>query len=145
MTTLGNAELEDDVDDVDQDAQGQGSAGDDGPPPLVYGSVDEFVREYLCHMYKRTLDSRNRRWAAEWWAYDEAVVRLEALWRAWEHLRQEPGLGMSTWWLEHADPHMAALFHQDGPFRAAPELSTSRGDPLPYTPPPDGMFPDQRG
>lgn len=113
-------------------------------PPLVYGSVDEFVREYLRHTYKRSLDPRSRRWAPDWWRYDEAVIRLEALWRAWEHLRQDPGTGMSSWLLHHADPQMAALFDKDGPFAAAPEVQTTRGEPLPYEAPPAAMFPDER-
>ena len=56
-------------------------------PTLYYGSVDEFVREYLRHVYRRAINGRSRVWAARWWEYDEAVIRLEALWRAWEHLR----------------------------------------------------------
>ena len=144
----------DDVDYVDLDEDDLGDVDGRGPddvedapppaPPLMYGSVDEFVREYLRHTYKRSLDPRNRRWAANWWAYDEAVIRLEALWRAWEHLRREPGTGMSAWLLQHADPQMAVLFHQDGPFATAAEVNTRRGEPLPYKPPPEGMFPDER-
>lgn len=135
----------DDVDErdyVDHDATEPG--GGEHRPSLAYGSVDEFVRDYLRHTYKRSLDPRNRRWAPDWWRYDEAVIRLDALWRSWEHLRQDPGTGMSTWLLQHADPQMAALFDKDGPFAAAPEVQTTRGEPLPYEPPPAGMFPDER-
>ncbi|MGV0111135.1 DUF4913 domain-containing protein [Arthrobacter sp. CP30] len=32
-----------------------------------------------------------------------AVSRLNALWRAWETLRLDPGTGMSDWWRIHAD------------------------------------------
>ncbi|UUE22524.1 DUF4913 domain-containing protein [Microbacterium sp. J1-1] len=48
---------DDDPDDVDE------------APDLVYGSVDEFVREYLRHMYTRPVGGGNARyrWAAEWW------------------------------------------------------------------------------
>ena len=61
-------------------------------PELVYGSVDEFVREYLRHMYTRPVGGGNARyrWAAKWWKFPEAVARLEGLWRSWEHLRQDP-------------------------------------------------------
>ncbi|MBX9246210.1 DUF4913 domain-containing protein [Actinotalea ferrariae] len=135
-----------DLDDDEPDDVGATTESGDGAeqPTLAYGSVDEFVRDYLRHVYKRSLDPRNRRWAPDWWRYDEAVIRLEALWRAWEHLRLDPGTGMSTWLLHHADPQMAALFDKDGPFAAAAEVQTSRGDPLPYSPPPPGMFPDER-
>lgn len=113
------------------------------PPPLQFGSVDEFVRDYLRNVYRRRIDGRHRYWAAEWWRYDEAVIRLEALWRAWEHLRLDPALGMSIWWRDHADHHMPILMSEDGPFASAPETPENRcklGEPLPYEPPPEGMF-----
>lgn len=117
------------------------------PPELVYGSVDEFVREYLRHVYRRAT-SEQRVWAARWWEYDEAVIRLEALWRAWEHLRLDPSTGMSVWWRDHADHHMAVLMDPEGPFAAADryddENEADKGDPLPYEEPPPGLFPDVR-
>lgn len=113
-------------------------------PKLYYGSVDEFVREYLRHAYARRVGGAGgRRWAAAWWKYDEAVIRLEALWRSWEHLRQDPATGMSVWWRDHADHHMAMLMDPDGPFFDAldgDENKNKAGEPLPYAPPPDGMF-----
>ena len=140
---------------------GQGGASPDGEPPapgadgppsaptLYFGSVDEFVREYLCKVYRRRIDGRaqHRVWAAEWWKYDEAAIRLEALWRAWEHLRQDPATGMSVWWRDHADHHMGVLFDpESGPFgRVEGEQNSCKpGEPLPYAPPPPGMFPDVR-
>ena len=117
---------------------------DSGPPALYYGSVDEFVREYLRHVYRRRIDGRNRVWAARWWEHDEAVIRLEALWRAWEHLRLDPSTGMSVWWRDHADYHMAVLMDENGPFAGAEVTPTKKGDPLPYEAPPPGLFPDVR-
>lgn len=117
-------------------------------PSLYYGSVDEFVREYLRHVYRRRIDGRNRVWAAEWWRYDEAVIRLEALWRSWEHLRRDGATGISVWLRDHADHHMAILMDPDGPFAAADpnasENQAKRGQPLPYAPPPQGLFLDAR-
>jgi hypothetical protein len=117
------------------------------PPELVYGSVDEFVREYLRHVYRRAT-SEQRVWAARWWEYDEAVIRLEALWRAWEHLRLDPSTGMSVWWRDHADHHMAVLMDPEGPFAASDrygdENGADKGAPLPYEAPPAGLFPDVR-
>jgi len=85
-------------------------------------------------------------WAAEWWRYAEAVSRLDSLWRAWEHLRLDASTGMSVWWRDHADHHMPILLDPDGPFAGAEgELNSSkRGEPLPYAPPPEGLFPDVR-
>ena len=117
------------------------------PPGLFYGSVDEFVRDHLRWVYRRRVGDRSQwRWAAEWWRYDEAVQRLEALWRSWEHLRQDPALGMSIWWRDHADPHMAALLDRAGPFAdvEGDENVNKLGEPLPYKPPPPGLFPDVR-
>lgn len=126
-------------------------AVDDGEaaPRLYYGSVDEFVREYLRNVYRRRVGGQqvSRKWAARWWQYDEAVIRLEALWRSWEHLRNDPATGMSVWWRDHADHHMAVLFDEAGPFAAAgdeEENTNRKGEPLPYIAPPPGMFPDVR-
>lgn len=115
--------------------------------PLFYGSTDEFVREHLRFIYRRRIDGRNRYWAARWWEYPEAVIRLESLWRSWEHLRQDPSTGTSSWFRDHADYHMAILMSPDGPFATAPdteENTCKKGDPLPYTPPPPGVFTDVR-
>lgn len=116
-------------------------------PTLYYGSVDEFVREYLRNVYRRKIDGTHRVWAARFWEYDEALIRIEALWRAWEQLRLDAGTGMSTWWRDHADHHMPVLMDPDGPFSAAPEHDenkSKKGAPLPYVEPPEGMFPDVR-
>ena len=122
-------------------------ADEERPPELVYGSVDEFVREYLRHVYRRAT-SEARVWSARWWEYDEAVIRLEALWRAWEHLRLDPSTGMSVWWRDHADHHMAVLMDPEGPFAAANHYDganeSDKGAPLPYEAPPAGLFPDVR-
>lgn len=58
---------EEDLEDEGIDAQAVGvddDAGGEAPPALYYGSVDEFVREYLRHVYRRRIDGRNRVWAA---------------------------------------------------------------------------------
>ena len=120
-------------------------AVEEAPPTLYFGSVDEFVREYLIHHYKRPVSDRGGSavWAPDWWRYEEAIDRLEALWRAWEFLRLDPATGMSVWWRDHADHHMAVLLSPDGPFRGASGRN-DRGEPLPYTAPPAGLFPDVR-
>lgn len=142
------AAITDQVEANDAGTPEEESGGDDAPP-LYYGSVDEFVREYLRLAYRRPINGRARVWAAEWWNYDEAVIRLEALWRSWEELRQDASTGMSVWWRDHADHHMAVLMDPDGPFAAADanaeENQTRKGEPLPYVAPPEGLFPDVRG
>ncbi|WP_372697705.1 DUF4913 domain-containing protein [Arthrobacter sp. JSM 101049] len=39
---------------------------------------------------------------------------MDALWRAWEHLRLDPTTGRSVWWKGHTDVHMAVLLSQKG-------------------------------
>lgn len=114
------------------------------PPALYYGSVDEFVRDFLVPVFSRQVGDRAaRRWSAEWWRNAEAIVRLEALWRSWEHLRLDPATGMSVWLRDHADHHLGILWDPEGPFSRS-EDKTRPGDPLPYTAPPEGLFPDVR-
>ena len=76
------------------------------------------------------------------------MIRLEALWRAWEHLRLDPSTGMSVWWRDHADHHMSVLMDPEGPFAAANHYDTAnesdKSAPLPYEPPPVELFPDLR-
>lgn len=123
---------------------------DDDAPVLYYGSVDEFVREFLCPLYRRRIagdranGSTSFRWDPQWWNHPEAVARLEALWRAWEHLRQDPSLGLSVWFRDHADHHMPILLSQFGPFRSSDHKAAPDGGPLPYDPPPAGLYPDLR-
>lgn len=127
---------------------------DDEPdegPTLYYGSVDEFVREYLVKNYRRRVDGERAVWAADWWNYPEATIRLDALWRAWEHLRLDPTTGMSVWFRDHAEHHMSVLLDPHGPFAAAgpgkDRVNTNddqKGAELPYAEPPAGLFPDVR-
>lgn len=120
------------------------NAGEEDPPKLYFGSVDEFVREFLVKVYRRKVSPRGpRRWSAEWWRSAEAIARLDALWRAWEHLRRDPATGLSVWFRDHADHHMSILFDPDGPFLGS-EDENKAGAELPYEAPPPGLFPDER-
>lgn len=112
-------------------------------PPLFYENVAEFVSNYLIHIYARNIeDSRAHVWCPEWWNHAEAIARLEAMWRAWEHARQDNAEGPSNWWLQHADGHMRVLLNaDDGPFRnCRKQQHDSRMKPLPVTAPPPGLF-----
>lgn len=113
-------------------------------PELYYANVDEFVRDFLRYVYRRPIDGRYVFWSPEWWRHDEALNRLEAMWRAWEHLRLDPATGNSVWWRDHADPHMRVLLSPAGPFRRETDVATLDGEPLPYTAPPPGLFRDER-
>lgn len=129
--------------DYDDSGAGTGSTEAEAPA-LYYGSVDEFVRDFLIHQYRRRVGpTRSFHWSRQWWRSGEAISRLESLWRAWEHLRLDPATGMSVWWRDHADHHMAVLFSAEGPFGNSQD-ENGRDESLPYSPPPAGMFPDLR-
>ncbi|MBF5083754.1 DUF4913 domain-containing protein [Quadrisphaera sp. INWT6] len=140
-----------DVEEWDDDAGRDGAtedvsaAGAAGQPSLYYPHVGQFVADFLAPSYRRTFDGRSRTWCPAWWQHSEAISRLEALWRAWEYLRREPALGMSTWWRDHADPHMAVLMSAEGPFRHcdAEKGHSERLQPLPLEDFPVDFFSDQ--
>jgi hypothetical protein len=111
-----------------------------------YGSADEWFRRYWRYTYRRRVSPKGTgtgRWRADWWNFDEARQRIEALWRGWEVSRRDPGLGVSAWWINHADPQMAALLHTDGCFSSYSHENLP-GEPLPYEAPPLGLFPPDR-
>ncbi len=84
---------------------------------FYFADVFVFVSEYLSQMVRRRLNGSSATWCPRWWEHPEAGARLSALWLSWEHLRHDPALGMSTWWLHHADPHLRVLMDPDmGPF-----------------------------
>lgn len=89
MTGLG--EWDDaNVDQVDEPSDHSGP----GQPEVYYDTLDEFVQEMIIKVFCRRIGDRSQfRWAADWWRYPEAVSRLEALWRAWGHLRLDPATG----------------------------------------------------
>jgi len=134
-----------------EDASGAMSEADNDatpepPPELYFGSTDEFVREFVCPVFRRNVGEAGRaeyRWSARWWESAEAVIRLEAMWRSWEQARLDPATGISTWLRDHADYHLSILTSPTGPFSGSRDTA-SVTDPLPYTAPPPGLFPDVR-
>lgn len=109
---------------------------------LYFPTVLAFVTQHLAPTYRRSLSANSATWCPEWWKHAEAIARLEALWRSWEHLRLDPATGISVWFRDHADHHMAILLSADGPFKGcSPDKGHSqRLGPLPLTEPPNGMF-----
>lgn len=121
-----------------------GGGGADAAPRLYYGSTNEFVRDYLRHVYKRKIDGSHTFWSPRWWTSDEAIARLEALWLAWEHLRLDTTTGPSVWWRDHADSHMGILMSSTGPFAKEVDVHATVLEPLPHEEPPPALFPDVR-
>ncbi|MFC8043052.1 DUF4913 domain-containing protein [Nocardia sp. NPDC057353] len=113
--------------------------------PMVYATVVEFVENYLSVVYQRQVtDLGDTVWCPEWYKHAEAAARLDALWRAWEHYRLDSATGMSVWFLDHADPHMAKLFDPRGPFKYCSVRNGHKDmlNPLPVKSPQQGMFAD---
>ena len=95
-------------------------------------------------MYRRALDGTQRTWCPEWWRHAEAPSRLEALWRAWEHLRLDPATGMSVWFRDHADHHMAGCSTAKARSNAARQpraTATASSNRYRCFEPPAGLFP----
>jgi hypothetical protein len=76
------------------------------------------------------------------------IALMDALWRAWEHLRLDPATGISVWFRDHADPHMAVLLSEHGPFANCQLAHAHRGTEashkdvpqLPSAAPPPGLL-----
>jgi hypothetical protein len=136
--TGGDGDLDDfDLDPPEPDVadRGEDATGEAGTHSA---DVYEFVHEFLVHIYARRVSRQNTRfrWCPQWYLHPEAVARLEALWKAFEHLRQDPTLGPATWWRDYTDPTMTALTAPDGPFSEC-------GPDAHVTPPPlDVVRPD---
>jgi hypothetical protein len=107
----------------------------------LYPDVAAFVEGFWAPTFARAVGPKIEtvRWCPQWWAHAEAIVRLEAAWRAWEVLRLDPGTGPSAWLRDHADPCQAALTAPDGPFRRC-STQHQAAAPLPCATPPTGLF-----
>jgi hypothetical protein len=130
-----------DWEDEEPDLEDAPSADTEAPEPY-YSSMLEWFEGWLRPMYRRSTMGDRRDWCPQWWQHEEAVSRLDALWRAWETLRLDPGTGLSVWWRDHADHHMAALLDPDGPFKQCGQDGHQDDSPamLAHTAPPPGLF-----
>ena len=94
-----------------------------GHRPVPVGATPaEFVEHVIAPLYAQHLTG-NGTWCASWWDHDDALVRLEAVWCAWEALRLEPTTGIARWLRDVADPQVDRD-RDRGPFRACGEAST---------------------
>ncbi len=115
-----------------------------GAPETYFPSLLAWFEQWLRPVYRRSIRGDLREWCPEWWQHAEAISRLEALWRAWEALRLDPGTGLSVWWRDHADHHLAALLDADGPFKACGDGHVDDNpEMLPHTPPPPDLFAEE--
>lgn len=116
-------------------------AQDDAQP--MFQTSEQFLLHQLLPLYIRIIDSRNNTWCRQWFRHPEALSRVDALWRAWEHLRLDGKTGMSVWWKDHADPQMAVLLSRKGPFYECDLNRHKEPDPMPCDLAPEGWFPKE--
>ena len=126
-------------------AMGEGAGQAQAPPETYFKSMMEWFERWLRPTYRRSTHGDLREWCERWWQHAEALSRMDALWRAWEALRLDPGTGLSVWWRDHADHHLAALLDADGPFKACGDghIDDSPERLRHTTPPPEMFAPDE--
>ncbi|KNX39727.1 hypothetical protein VV01_00260 [Luteipulveratus halotolerans] len=83
---------------------------------LRFGSVEEFVTDFVLPVWGHDRSNREIRWCLQWWEHPGAQVRLEVLWAAFEHMRLEPAPAMDVWFRDHLVPAMDWLTREAGPF-----------------------------
>lgn len=104
----------------DRDAAPPASAEVRAEEPVFTAAVD-WAHGFLLPTFIRPVGGQIR-WCDQWSEHPEAVLRVEAMWRAWEAMRLETGTGMSVYLLHHLDPGLAALTAPTGPFaRCTPD------------------------
>ena len=108
----------------------------DGP---AFATLEAWVAEHFTQVYVRPLGGQWR-WCAKWWDHAEAISRLEALWRSWEVLRLDPGVGMATWYSQYLDPQLPVLLGERGPFTRCVENRHEISRPLPTNSAPAGWL-----
>ncbi|OBA68476.1 hypothetical protein A5780_00260, partial [Nocardia sp. 852002-20019_SCH5090214] len=96
-------------------------AAAEAEPALKYPDVETFVEKHVAHLYRREVSMQGSevkiRWCREWYLHGEVHARFEALWMAFEALRQGPGPEQSTYWLNHFSPMMREILDIEGPFK----------------------------
>ncbi|MBU2698566.1 hypothetical protein CCO04_26105 [Pimelobacter sp. 30-1] len=129
----------DQVDQVEPNLETEVSAE---APADLFDSVYAFVPNFLAIVYARPIGSQitGFRWCSTWWEHPEAVSRLEALWKAFETLRQDPTTGAAVWWRDFADPTMSALCSPDGPFKQCSDQDHKLSADLPTKEAPRGLI-----
>ncbi|WP_067694618.1 DUF4913 domain-containing protein [Nocardia jejuensis] len=93
----------------------------DGAIDYLYSSVYEFVTEWLALATSLKLSDfgRGRVFCRRWFEHPPVVVRLDALWRAWEKARRSgDDKAMHGWWVYDYDATMREITNGEvGPMR----------------------------
>ncbi|MGV9948801.1 DUF4913 domain-containing protein [Rhodococcus aetherivorans] len=88
-----------------------------------YANVVEFVHGFFLPVIRRRISDNDGglSWDPRWWAYPEVIARLTALHQAWEEARASDSMSaMSSWWIQHLEPHLRVILDGDtGPMANA--------------------------
>lgn len=121
---------------------------EDAAPQLYYPNPIAFFTGTLGPSYVRDVGNGSEfAWCPQWYKHPEALSRIESVWRAWEYLRMDGSLGISTWWTNHADPHMRMLMAPNGCFKKCvynghAERTKPEQLSLPHIEPTMDLYPD---
>jgi len=103
------------------------------PPELRYGSLDEFVDQYVRRAYEKPGIKRSEtHWHKCWPQHSQVYWSMDYLWASFgEALAGDLGSGggsnVTTWMTSSFNPLMDRITSQEGPFRLC--------DPTTHTPP----------
>ena len=85
--------------------------------PLLYPDLPTFVEKYIAVIYGLG-PPVGTYWCPKWWEHPPAAIRLDALWKSFEAGRVDgDGAWLASWLAYTADPIMAWLQSDRGPFR----------------------------
>jgi hypothetical protein len=116
-------------------ADAASGAAEAAPAEPAFADVQTWVEDYFVLVFGRSVGGEFR-WCPRWWDHVEAITRLEALWRTWEHLRLDPQTGIAVWLRDHLDHQLPRLMAPTGPFARCTPDRHEPDRPLPATPPP---------
>jgi len=87
------------------------------PKKPVYPTLADYVRESFAPTYTRRRAGGRWNWCPFWYEHDEAVSRLQSLWKSWEALHAGEDTSLGDWYRDHLDHQLPILLGPDGPFR----------------------------
>lgn len=117
------------------------------PRPPHYATMEEFAVKWLLPFMTVRLGEANREgtltWCPKWWTHSAVGVRVAHLHRAFEAARVgEFGLTLSSYLLDHVDPHMAWIMDgSNGPLHRCKRTQHRILPSLPFEPCPPDKFP----
>ncbi|USI92900.1 DUF4913 domain-containing protein [Rhodococcus pyridinivorans] len=134
-------------DELAEEPSAGDSQGGDEPEKKQpkFKNVIEFVEGFFIPVIRRRISDNDGglSWDPRWWAYPEVVARLTALHQAWEEARTSDSMSaMSSWWIQHLEPHLRVILDGDtGPMANAKADRSFMGWPvMPVDPVPAEVY-----